>query len=222
MVSFFFLIWYLGFCHTGRRHLLFRSVERSRRALVLWEKGTNRYDFMTGKIDKYEWVDLGSSFVPSELGCAVLWAQLQAAKDITAKRVAQHNLYSSKLGALVEMAAAKGILLILPSSADCTEHNGHIYAVLLSSLISSPSPAADGVRQLVEKEFKRRGISCFSHYVPLHSSAAGKKYGRAQGRMLDTAYVFDSLLRLPMWIDMTVGDVLSVVKAFQEIIETCF
>lgn len=231
-------------CGEGGAVRINRCRERAKRAVVMWEKGTNRYDFMNGKIDKYEWVDIGSSFVPSELGCAVLWAQLQAAKEITAKRVAQHLLYTSKLQPVVEIASHKGIQLTLPSIPTDCAHNGHIYAVLLSSS-SSPSAAAtttasplssssaaaaavasssqmqrQAVRLMFEREFKARGISCFSHYVPLHSSAAGLKYGRAHGDMSETSFVFDSLLRLPMWVDMTEAQVDMVVNTLRDVLSS--
>jgi len=115
---------------------------------------------MMGKIDKYQWVDLGSSYVPNELSCAVLWAQLEKVHDIGSRRRTNFAVYAEGLQHL----AAQGALRIPQVPVGC-ENNAHIFFVLLPSL---------AVRQYYETELKRRGIAAFSHYVALHSSPAGK------------------------------------------------
>ena len=119
---------------------------------------------MMGKIDKYEWVDMGSSYVPSELSCSVLWAQLEQAYAITSKRQAHFRAYSQGLRDLAE----KGLLRMAHVPALC-QTNGHIFYILLPSV---------ELRQAFEAGLKQRGISAFTHYVPLHSSPAGRKFCR--------------------------------------------
>ena len=114
---------------------------------------------MMGKIDKYHWIDLGSSYVPNELSCAVLWAQLEHVNDISARRRANFAVYMDGL----QDIAAKGIMRIPVIPSDC-QSNAHIFFMLF--------PTRD-IRDHYSKELKRRGIAAFSHYVALHSAPAG-------------------------------------------------
>ena len=177
-----------------------------------------RYDFMAGKVDKYHWVDIGSSYVPSELSCAVLWAQLQQAHELTQKRVENFNFYVSKLLRLQD----KGLLRI-SSVPDQSTTNGHIFFVVL--------PTQD-VREKLEVALKQRGISAFSHYVPLHSSPAGLKYCKVHPSPTSssstssafeplpvTQAVFAGLLRLPIWAGLTAHQLDSVADAVISLVD---
>ena len=180
------------------------------RALIVWEKGTNRYDFMAGKIDKYEWIDAGSSFVCNELACAVLWAQLERSAEITQARRANWALYLRLLAEHPRCTAAGLRVAAVP--AHC-QHNGHIFFVVLPS---------EQQRRAVAEGLRRSGISAMSHYVPLHSAPAGLRFGRvAPGSegMTETAAVFAGLLRLPVWTGLSEEEIAMVVQALAELLE---
>jgi dTDP-4-amino-4,6-dideoxygalactose transaminase len=208
-----------------------KSSEMARRAVIMWEKGTNRYhcrtipsptpvnivccvyryDFMAGKVDKYHWIDLGSSYIPSEISCAVLWAQLNASREILDKRVANFHFYMDRLQHLSD----RGLLRIPAEPPGCGV-NGHIFFIVL------PSQA---IRETLEKELKHVGISAFSHYVPLHSSPAGKRFGRVvsqaqDGQLPETDAVFVGLLRLPVWVGLTQAQLSSVVEIIERVLTT--
>jgi dTDP-4-amino-4,6-dideoxygalactose transaminase len=159
------------------------------RAEMIREKGTDRERFFRGEVDKYTWQDLGSSFLPSELIAAFLWAQFEEAERITHERIAIWNRYHALLAPLEQ----SGLLRrpIIPS--DC-QHNGHIYYVLLA-------PEID--RQAVLRELKNNGVHAVFHYVPLHSSPAGLRYGRAHGELQLTTSLSERLIRLPMWLGLS-------------------
>jgi len=191
------------------------SINRSaaecmaRRALVLWEKGTNRYDFMAGKIDKYEWIDVGSSYVPNEVSCAILWAQLEQCRAITEARLANFNMYRVGLEPLQQA----GYLRIL-QAPEYSKPNGHIFYILL------PSTEA---RQLVAEELKRKGISAFSHYVPLHSAPAGIRFGRVGSNSMSvTDGIFAGLLRLPVWVGLKKSEIEYVIESLTEVCTRLF
>lgn len=200
------------------------SPEMVRRSLVLWEKGTNRYDFVTGKVDKYEWVDYGSSYVPNELSSAVLWAQLEQCHEITARRVENFRAYSAAFADLVSAGR-----LAIPAVPEGCSTNGHIFFVILPSR---------ELRDRMAAGLKRHGVTAFSHYVPLHSSPAGRRFGRVSapqsqhltegGREIEagedlqltsTDAVFDGLLRLPVWADLRPADVQHVVASLRGCLE---
>ncbi len=158
------------------------------RAEIIREKGTNRSQFFRGQIDKYTWVDIGSSFLPSEITAAFLWAQLQEADDITQKRLDIWHQYHTELARYEE----KGYLRrpIIPVE---TKHNAHMYYILLNSLEE---------RTKVIERLKKKNINAVFHYVPLHSSPGGLKYGRKSGELSITEDLSDRLLRLPLWVGM--------------------
>ncbi|KAI9018342.1 TDP-4-keto-6-deoxy-D-glucose transaminase [Hyaloraphidium curvatum] len=184
-------------CGEGGALSINRSSERARRALLVWEKGTNRYDFLMGKIDKYEWVDVGSSHVPNEVSCAILNAQLERCEEITAKRVANHARYLEGFKDLI----AQGVFRVPHVPPGCTI-NGHIFFLVF--------PSTD-VKEQFAAGLKAAGITAFSHYSPLHSSVAGLKYGRASGRMEITSSVHARLLRLPMWPGLSSVEAASII-----------
>ncbi len=192
-------------CGEGGALAINRSPERAKRALILWEKGTNRCDFMSRTVDKYEWVDVGSSNVPSEISSAVLWAQLQEADYITSQRRVNFAAYLNGLQPLVETNIMR--IPVVPSECDS---NAHIFFIVLPSREQ---------RDQVQRRLKENDISVFSHYVPLHSSPAGTKYGRLAPQseaMTVTVAASEGLLRLPMWVGLDAEDIHKVISAVTE------
>jgi len=169
--------------------LLINDHQLASRAEIIREKGTDRSRFFRGEVDKYTWQDLGSSFLPGELIAAFLWAQLEEADSITAKRLVSWAHYHE----LLASCESSG-LLRRPVIPDCCAHNAHLYYVLLA-------PGVD--RRMLLEEFRRKDISAVSHYVPLHSSPAGQRYGRPHGGLSVTNSCSESLVRLPLWIGIT-------------------
>lgn len=168
--------------------LLVNDLDLAVRAEIIREKGTDRSRFFRGEVDKYTWQDVGSSFLPGELIAAFLWAQLEEADRITKERLASWQRYHE----LLEPLEAKGILR-RPIVPDHCEHNAHMYYVLLA-------PEID--RQKVLDAFKMNEILSVFHYVPLHSSPAGVRYGRAQGSLDITNQQSNRLVRLPLWVGL--------------------
>jgi dTDP-4-amino-4,6-dideoxygalactose transaminase len=168
--------------------LLVNDPSLALRAEIIREKGTDRSRFFRGDVDKYTWQDLGSSFLPGELIAAFLWAQLEEADRITAERLARWQRYEELLAPL----AAKGWLR-QPVIPDECQHNAHMYYVLLAPEIS---------RQAVLDRFNRESIRSVFHYVPLHASPAGKRYGRTHGELEITQRQSERLIRLPLWVGL--------------------
>ncbi|WP_029062028.1 dTDP-4-amino-4,6-dideoxygalactose transaminase [Labrenzia sp. DG1229] len=165
--------------------LLVNDQSLSVRAEIIREKGTDRSRFFRGEVDKYSWREVGSSFLPGELIAAFLWAQLEEAQKITDQRLANWHLYHD----LMKPFEARGVLR-RPVIPDECQHNAHMYYVLLE-------PHLD--RQSVLDEFKSRNIASVFHYVPLHSSPAGMRYGRAHSNLEVTNELSSRLIRLPFW-----------------------
>ena len=158
------------------------------RAEILREKGTNRKHFALGKVDKYTWVDVGSSYLPSEITAAFLWAQFEEADRITRERLAIWSLYH---GALADLER-RGMVRRPIVPANCT-HNAHMYYVLTANLRE---------RQRVLEYLNGHGVNAVFHYVPLHSSPAGRKFGRTHGELPTTDNLSERLVRLPLWLGM--------------------
>ena len=154
------------------------------RAEILREKGTNRSQFFRGEVDKYTWVDLGSSYLPSELIAAFLYTQLEGAKQLQVARSAIWEQYHQGLQTLENQELLRRPIV----PAEC-EHNAHIYYLLLKT-----TEQRDRLLQLL----KHDGIGTTFHYVPLHSSPGGKKFARVSGRMVHTEDLSARLLRLPL------------------------
>jgi len=184
--------------------LLVSDPAMAQRAEVIREKGTDRSRFFRGQVDKYTWQEAGSSFLPGELIAAFLWAQLEEAERITAERLADWQHYHD----LLADSEAKGRLLRPRVPADCA-HNAHMYYVLLA-------PGID--RQAVLQRMKEDGINAVFHYVPLHSSPGGLRYGRAAGTLERTDDLSERLIRLPLWIGMTPEEQGMVVDSLQRAI----
>lgn len=158
------------------------------RADIVWQKGTNRTQFFRGFADKYTWVDMGSSYLHSELNAAYLWAQLESATAITQSRLNVWQRYHQGFADLE--AEGKVRRPIVPP--EC-QHNAHMYYLLLPNLKSRTT--------LIDK-LDACGINAVFHYVPLHSSPAGRKFGRTQGNLFLTQELSDRLVRLPLWVGM--------------------
>ncbi len=168
--------------------LLINNPKFEERAEVIREKGTNRSQFFREQVDKYTWVDIGSSYLPSEIIAAFLWAQIEEAESITTRRIAIWEQYHESLYSLeVDDKLRRPIIPL-----NC-QHNAHMYYLILDS---------SEKRTRVIKEMEQLGINTVFHYVPLHSSPAGKKYGRVQGELKNTDHFSERLLRLPLWIGL--------------------
>jgi dTDP-4-amino-4,6-dideoxygalactose transaminase len=168
--------------------LLINDAGLVERAEILREKGTNRSRFFRGQVDKYTWVDLGSSYLPGEIIAAFLWAQMEEADSITRRRLDLWARYHEDFAELEDSALARRP--IVPS--DCTQ-NAHMYYLLLPSLER---------RSRFIETLKNRGIQSVFHYVPLHSSPMGRKVGRSVGTMENTAAAGERLARLPLWLGL--------------------
>ncbi|SHN42584.1 dTDP-4-amino-4,6-dideoxygalactose transaminase [Duganella sacchari] len=168
--------------------LLVSDPQLAERAEIIREKGTNRSQFFRGQVDKYTWVDIGSSYLPGEVIAAFLWAQMEEADSITARRLALWDKYHEALAPL----EAQGRLRRPVVPEGCT-HNAHMYYILLDSLEQ---------RTRVLANMKSQGVSCVFHYVPLHSAPYGVKNSRHHGDMQHTNQQSDNLLRLPLWVGL--------------------
>jgi dTDP-4-amino-4,6-dideoxygalactose transaminase len=168
--------------------LLVNARELAARAEIIREKGTNRGAYFRGEVDKYTWVDVGSSFLPSDIVAAFLWAQMEQAESLCRRRVALWNNYHRAFADL-----ERPPLLRRPIVPPEATPNGHGYYLLLADL---------GSRQAFIAALRRDGVNAVFHYVPLHSSPAGRKFGRASGPMSVTDSVADRLVRLPSWIGL--------------------
>lgn len=166
--------------------LLCRDSKHAERAEIIREKGTNRSRFFRGQVDKYTWVDVGSSFLPGEITAAFLSAQMDAAEDITQRRLAIWDRYH----AWAERHEAAGLLKRPTIPAHCT-HNAHMYYMLLPSL---------EIRTRFIQDLRECGVQAVFHYIPLHSSPAGVAHGRTGSDMSVTDDISQRLVRMPLWI----------------------
>lgn len=166
--------------------LLVRDPHEGLRAEILREKGTNRSQFFRGQVDKYTWVDLGSSYLPSELVAAFLKAQIEEGESINAQRLAIWDRYHT----WAEGHERAGRLRRPVVPAEC-EHNAHMYYLLLTDLEARTEFIA---------RMKNSGIGAVFHYVPLHTSPAGQKLGRANEELDNTVALSERLVRLPLWV----------------------
>ncbi len=182
--------------------LLVNDERFIRRAEIIWEKGTDRAQFFRGEVDKYTWVDIGSSYLPSELVSAFLYAQMEQADQIIIKRRRLFDQYYT----LLRQLEKKG-LIHLPYVDSDRASNGHIFYIITNSLAE---------RTRLIEYLKKCGIYAVFHYVPLHSSPAGKRFGRVSGSAEVTDDISDRLVRLPLYYEMSEDDVQFVVEKLDE------
>lgn len=168
--------------------LLINDVSLAHRAEIIREKGTNRSEFFRGQVDKYTWCDVGSSYLPGELIAAFLWAQMEAADEITHRRLAVWNTYHQAFASLEHDGSVRRP--IVPHG--CTQ-NAHMYYLILPDL---------AFRTAFIDDMRKNGIATVFHYIPLHSSPAGKKFGRSHGELPVTEDLADRLVRLPLWVGL--------------------
>ncbi|MBT2500327.1 dTDP-4-amino-4,6-dideoxygalactose transaminase [Agromyces sp. ISL-38] len=188
--------------HSGEGGALVINDDRYlQRAEIMREKGTNRAQFLRGMVDKYSWVDWGSSYLPSELNAAVLDAQLAVFDEIQFARHAIWNRYAAELA---EWAAHVGIRLMNPPGGT---HAAHLFYLLM--------PGADDQTDLIAS-LRTHGIVATFHYVPLDTSIAGRRYGRALRTLEQSERFSRRLVRLPLWVGMTEAQVDRVIKAVRE------
>jgi dTDP-4-amino-4,6-dideoxygalactose transaminase len=166
--------------------LLVNSGRFCDRADIIREKGTNRTAFHNGIVDKYTWIDIGSSYLPSEITAAFLWAQLQSASEFTSRRLDTWNTYHRAFLALEETGAVRRP--IIPTNC---QHNGHLYYLLTSGREQ---------RDALVTWLRTNDINAPFHYIPLHSSPAGRRLSRSAGSMDVTDHISDCLIRLPMFL----------------------
>ena len=187
----------------GEGGLLLINDERfAHRAEVLREKGTNRSQFFRGMVDKYTWVDIGSSYLPSELQAAYLFAQLDQADSVNNKRLAIWSTYHDAFQSLEKSGE-----MTLPRIANHCQHNAHMYYLRLQNLEQ---------RTAFIKHMANAGIQTAFHYIPLHLSPAGTQFGRFEGQDRYTSSESDKLVRLPLFYGMTNEEVQAVVRAVLE------
>jgi dTDP-4-amino-4,6-dideoxygalactose transaminase len=179
--------------------LLINDRALRERAEILLDKGTNRRRFFRGEVDKYTWVDIGSSYAPSEINAAFLWAQLEDAGAITARRLTIWQTYHEAFADLEQRGVIRR-----PIVPDRCSHNAHLYYLLLPDLDS---------RSRLIHELKEVGIHAVFHYIPLHASDAGRRFGRQGGDLTVSEDASTRLVRLPLWAGMTDEDVERVVDA---------
>lgn len=173
--------------------ILIRDPEKTELAEIVREKGTDRSRFLRGQVDKYSWVSVGSSYLPSELNAAYLWPQLEMAEEINNSRLACWDRYYEQLRPLEE--AGRIELPVIPE--ECS-HNAHMFYLKAKDIEE---------RSALISHLKEDGINAVFHYVPLHSAKAGRACGRFHGEDRYTTKVSERLLRLPMYYGLTAEDV---------------
>ena len=173
--------------------ILFNRDEYLEKAEILREKGTDRSKFFRGQIDKYRWIDYGSSYLPSELNAAYLYAQLEARDQIFAKRMEIYNYYHKNLAHLAQEGKIEQ-----PYVPEECSHNAHMYYIKVRDI---------QVRTRLIAYLREKGICSVFHYVPLHSAPAGQKFGRFSGEDVYTTKESERLLRLPMFYNLDMEDV---------------
>ncbi len=179
--------------------LVINNSAYNERAEILREKGTNRSKFFRGQIDKYTWVDVGDSYLPSELNAAYLWAQLQKADEINNNRLSTWQKYYDAFKPLADAGKFE-----IPTVPPECKHNGHMFYLKLKDLDE---------RTKFINHMKSNGVSCVFHYVPLHSAPAGRKYCRFHGEDIFTTAESERLARLPMYYGLTDDDLKYVTNA---------
>lgn len=182
--------------------LLVNSPRFTERAEMVREKGTNRSQFFRGEVDKYTWVDIGSSYLPSDLVAAFLWAQMEEADQITQRRLDLWSTYHQWFASLEQEGKVRRPVI----PPEC-QHNAHMYYLLLPDFER---------RQAFIQTLREKGIGSVFHYIPLHDSPIGRQFGRASGELNNTREFSERLVRLPLWLGLDqcqVSVIEEVVKA---------
>ncbi|MBQ7692832.1 MAG: dTDP-4-amino-4,6-dideoxygalactose transaminase [Oscillospiraceae bacterium] len=182
--------------------ILINAPEYVERAEILREKGTNRARFFRGQVDKYTWVDIGDSFLPSELNAAYLWAQLELADEINSDRLKSWNAYREAFADLEKRG-----LVGLPVIPEGCVHNAHMFYLKCRDLTE---------RTALIRFLKERDILAVFHYVPLHTAPAGLRYGRFAGEDRYTTRESERLVRLPLYYGLTAEDQAKVIRAVRD------
>lgn len=182
--------------------LLIRDEKYIETAEVFREKGTDRTKFFRGQVDKYRWIDYGSSYLPSDMNAAYLYAQLEMADEINDIRLARWNSYYNKLGGLADQGKIE-----LPHIPKYCLHNGHMFYIKTKDMAE---------RTALIDFLKENNIYSVSHYVPLHSAPAGLRFGRFQGEDRYTTSESGRLLRLPMFYKLTEEEVVYITDKVKE------
>ncbi len=182
--------------------IVFNDDKYKEKAEISREKGTNRSKFFRGQVDKYTWVDYGSSYLPSDMNAAYLWAQLEEADTINNHRLASWQKYYEGLSELALLGHIE--LPYIPE--ECT-HNAHMFYIKTKDLKE---------RSSLIQFLKEKGIQAVFHYVPLHSSPAGLKFGCFHGKDEYTTKESERLLRLPLFYNITDDEINSVISAVKE------
>lgn len=185
--------------------LLINNPSLIERAEIVREKGTNRSKFFRGQVDKYTWVDIGSSYLPGEIIAAFLWAQMQEADVITNRRLAIWNNYHNMFEALEQAGRVRRPII----PVGC-EHNAHMYYLLLHDL-------AD--RTAFINAMKQHDINCVFHYVPLHSSPQGLVFERVVGELHVTDDLANRLVRMPLWVGLNSKAQTAVINVVHEYLD---
>ena len=179
-----------------------KNKDMAELAEIIREKGTNRSKFFRGEIDKYTWVSYGSSYLPSELNAAYLFAQIQNPEIINNDRLNSWNYYFEKLQVLQEDGK-----ITLPFVPEYCRHNGHMFYIKAKNLQE---------RTELIKYLKTKNVNAVFHYVPLHSAPAGRKFGRFNGQDIYTTKESERLVRLPMYFGLSKDEKDKVIKAIKE------
>jgi dTDP-4-amino-4,6-dideoxygalactose transaminase len=182
--------------------LILNDPQFVERAEIIREKGTNRNQFFRGMVAKYSWVDMGSSYLPSELQAAYLWAQLESADNINQRRLQVWQGYYHGLKALSD----KGFIILPTIPADCS-HNAHLFYIKVANM---------SIREKLIKFLADSDICAVFHYIPLHSSAAGKQFGIFHGVDSNTTSESECLLRLPLFFNITDAEANLVIAKIRE------
>ena len=183
--------------------ILINNENNVERAEIIREKGTNRSKFFRGQVDKYTWVDVGSSYLQSELNCAYLYAQLENPEIINDNRLKSWKLYDEMLTPL----ANKGIIELPFVPKECV-HNGHMYYIKVKDLAE---------RTKLLSYLKENGVGAVFHYIPLHSSPAGQKFGRFHGEDKFTTKESERIIRLPMYYGLNQNEIEYVICTIKKI-----
>jgi dTDP-4-amino-4,6-dideoxygalactose transaminase len=172
------------------------------RAQGIFDNGTNRAQFLAGRVSQYSWTDLGSNFLMSEVQAACLWAQLEVMDSLQAARQALFQKYLDDLRPLEDRA-----LLTFPAVPTDCEHNAHIFYFEINSA---------GERKALMAHMAEKGVATAPHYVPLHTSEAGRRIGRFVGDDARTIEAANRLVRLPLYTEMTADEQMAVVRALRQ------